>query len=229
MNEQQLTTYKPKYLKSKEACEFFGVKESTLRKWEQRKLINVIRTNTSAGNGHRRYDINSYGKLQQIQSIQQIEQKTDDSCKGQKKVICYCRVSSRHQKDDLERQVKFMQNKYPEAEIIKDIGSGINFKRPGLLKLITEAIAGNIKEVVVAHRDRLCRFGFDLIEFIFQQYKVRLLVLDQSDNKTSEQELAEDLLSIIHIFSSKANGRRKYKIINTKKENENEQEKKASK
>ena len=135
-------------------------------------------------------------------------QKTDDSCKGQKKVICYCRVSSRHQKDDLERQIKFMQNKYPEAEIIKDIGkSESNFKRPGLLKLINLSIAGNIEQVVVFPTEiDYASSGLDLIEFIFQQYDVKLLVLDQSDNKTSEQELAEDLLSIIHVFSSKANG-----------------------
>ena len=206
MNVIQLTDYKPKYLKSKEACEYFGIKESTIRKWEERKLINVIRTNTTTGNGHRRYDINSYG-------TKQIQQKTNDTCeRKKKKTYCYCRVNSRHQKDDLERQVTFMQNKYPESEIIKDIGSGINFKRPGLLKLISESIEGNIKEIVVAHKDRLCRFGFELIEFIFQQYEVKLLVLDKSNNKTQEQELSEDLLSIIHVFSSKANGSRKYSV-----------------
>ncbi len=104
-----------------------------------------------------------------------------------------------------------MQQQYPGYEIIKDIGSGINFQRQGLLRIIDRAIEGNLTEVVVAHKDRLCRFRYELIEHIFSKHGVKLLVLDHEVPKSAEQELSEDLLSIIHVFSCRANGKRKYK------------------
>src|SRR5690606_21019018 len=112
------------------------------------------------------------------------------------KSFCYCRVSSHKQKDDLDRQKEFMRKQYPNHEIVFDIGSGINFKRKQFLWLLEQASIGNVKEVVVAHRDRLCRFGFELIEWFFTKHNVKLMVLD--DSKSSpQQELVTDLLSII--------------------------------
>jgi predicted site-specific integrase-resolvase len=102
-----------------------------------------------------------------------------------------------------------MQEKYPEHEILWDIGSGINFKRKQLLWLLEQSTLGNVKEVVVAHRDRLCRFGFELIEWFFHKHNVKLVVLD--DSKSSpQQELVTDLLSIITVFSRRIHGLRKY-------------------
>jgi len=103
---------------------------------------------------------------------------------------------------------------YSKHAIFKDVGSGINFKRPNFLKLIEKSIAGDIHEIVVAHKDRFSRFEF--FEWLLQQYNVKLLVLDKDDYKSTEQELADDLLSIVHVFSCRQNGKRKYK----NKENE---------
>jgi predicted site-specific integrase-resolvase len=203
----------PRFLTSKQACIFFNVKEATLRRWADDGIIDIIRNNTGQKFGHRRYDVNSYNKNKNKQQNAGKDIALNEPVNENKFIgkVCYCRVSSRHQKDDLERQIKFMQEKYPGYEIIKDIGSGINFKRPGLLRIINRAIDGNLTEVVVAYKDRLCRFGYDILECIFTKCNVTLLVLNNQDSKSIEQELSEDLLSIIHVFSCRSNGRRKYK------------------
>ena len=87
---------------------------------------------------------------------------------GPKLKICYCRVSSYDQKEDLSRQIKFLKKKYPKHQVITDIGSGINFKRKGLLKLLNLAIENKLDEVVITYKDRLCRIGYDLIEHILK-------------------------------------------------------------
>lgn len=213
MNGQKL----PKFLKSEEASKYFGVSQNTIRRWGDQNLINVIRTDTSSGSGygHRRYDVSSYKKnTENISTNAKEENVTGEIPKTNQNLsstVCYCRVSSVKQKDDLKRQTEFMQEKYPTYEVITDIGSGINFKRAGLLKLIKRAISGNLKTVVVAHKDRLARFGFELIEWLLNEYNVELVVLDKENFKTPESELAEDLVSIIHVFSCRINGRRKYK------------------
>jgi len=120
-------------------------------------------------------------------------------------------VSSASQKDDLERQVAFMKNKYPNHEIMTDIGSGINFKRKNLIKIINLAINNHIEEIVIAYKDRLCRFGYELIEMIINEHsKGRITVLNNQDDSPQE-ELTKDLVSIINIFSAKLNGVRSYK------------------
>ena len=120
-------------------------------------------------------------------------------------------MSSASQKDDLERQVAFMKNKYPNHEIMTDIGSGINFKRKNLIKIINLAINNHIEEIVIAYKDRLCRFGYELIEMIINEHsKGRITVLNNQDDSPQE-ELTKDLVSIINIFSAKLNGVRSYK------------------
>ena len=128
----------------------------------------------------------------------------------QKQKICYCRVSSTHQKNDLQRQKEYLKSKYPDYRIIQDIGSGINWKRSGLKTILELAMQKKLETVVVAHRDRLCRFAFELIQWILEKNEVKLVVLNESICST-EQELAEDLLSIIHVFSCKQMGKRRYK------------------
>ena len=123
----------------------------------------------------------------------------------------YARVSSIHQKDDIERQIKQLSDNYPNYEVIKYIGSGINFKRIGFLKLIERTINRDFEEIVVAHRDRLSRFGFDFLKWLVFQFGVSLVVLNDTSNQSSKQELTKDILSIIHVFSCRQNGRRKYK------------------
>ena len=132
-----------------------------------------------------------------------------------KKNILYARVSSRKQMDVLQRQITFLQTYsssiYDSYDVITDIASGINFQRKGLRSILEFALQGIIGEVVVAHRDRLCRFGFELIQFIIEKGGGKLTVVGQEAHSTPESELSDDLLSIVHIYSCLQMGRRKYK------------------
>lgn len=124
--------------------------------------------------------------------------------------ICYCRVSSAKQKDDLKRQVEFMQNQYPEAEVIKDIGSGLNFKRKGLRAILDRLLRGDQLTIIVTCRDRLTRFGFELIQYLVEHNGGKILVQGQTVY-CPESEMVADVLRIIHIFSVRVHGLRKYK------------------
>ena len=131
----------------------------------------------------------------------------------------YCRVSSKKQEGDLERQVSLAKEQYPKHNIIKDVGSGLNWKRKGLRKLLKEAHNGKVSEVIIFHKDRLCRFGFEILEYFFALNGVSLMVHDSGEQSATEQELAEDLLSIVHVFSARQHGRRGYnKIIQVQTE-----------
>jgi predicted site-specific integrase-resolvase len=116
--------------------------------------------------------------------------------------------------DDLERQVDFIRTRrteYNTYTTLSDVASGINFKRKGLETILDSCIQGTIGELVIAHRDRLCRFGFELIRLFVEKSGGKITVLDDERNKSSEQELSEDLLSIIHIYSCRQMGKRSYK------------------
>jgi predicted site-specific integrase-resolvase len=95
--------------------------------------------------------------------------------------------------------------------LVTDIGSGINWKRKGLKTILEQSMQGNISEIVVAHRDRLCRFAFDLLEGIFSINGVKLLVLNEKNGESTSKDLADDIMSIIHIYSCREMGRRRYK------------------
>ena len=177
-----------KYIKGKEACGRLGVCMNTLRKMADDGRIETIRVS-----GQRRYNVDVYLGLQQRQST-----------------ICYCRVSSHKQRDDLERQVAFMQERYPQAEVVKDIGSGINFKRKGLKAILERAMHGDKLLLVVAHRDRLARFGVELIKQVIEFNGGQLVVLSE-DSLSPPEELTKDLLNIIHVFSCRMPGLRHYK------------------
>jgi predicted site-specific integrase-resolvase len=133
-------------------------------------------------------------------------------------------VSSNGQKEDLKRQVSKMQEEYPNHRIITDIGSGINFKRPGLRTILELTFARQLKEIVVSYRDRLCRFAFELLEWIFLQHGVKLVVLDSNMDSSTNSELADDLLAIVNVFNCRVNGRRKYKTKKESKDRENKED-----
>jgi len=124
--------------------------------------------------------------------------------------ICYCRVSSTKQKEDLQRQIEYVTAKYPGKELIKDVGSGVNFKRNGLNALLERAMSGEQLEIVVAYKDRLARFGYDLIERVITRAGGRIVVLNEVSLSPSE-ELTQDLLTILHVFSCRLCGIRKYR------------------
>ena len=171
----------------------------TLRNWDK---SGKLKPHHTGANGYRYYT--------QLQLNEIIGVVDDDP----KKVIGYCRVSSNKQKDDLDRQVNCM-NDYLSSldckyEIIQDIGSGINYSKKGLRNLIKQINDRTVSKVIVFYRDRLLRFGFELIEYFANLNGCEIEVLDSTE-KTEQEELVEDLVQIITVFSSKLQGRRAHK------------------
>jgi predicted site-specific integrase-resolvase len=203
MNEKEIPSG---YLPAREATKLLHVTSGALRLWAEQGNIKYIR---KGGEGsHRYYDIKSFFESRGC------GEKTNESQTEiipPRRKICYCRVSSRGQKDDLERQEQYLKQRYPTHEFIKDIGSGLNFKRKGIKTILEYSYKGEIEELVVAHKDRLCRFGFEIFEFVISEFsKGRIIVLDNRSVSKNE-ELVSDILSIINVFSARVNGLRKYK------------------
>lgn len=176
----------------KEAAKILGVHVSSLRRWENEGKLRAIRT----PGGQRRFILDEVEKVA-------LNPRTI-------RTVCYGRVSTHSQQDDLQRQLEHLRSRYPEAEIISEVGSGLNFKRKKFLWILERIIDGDIQRLVVAHPDRLVRFGYELVKWLCSKFECELLVLH--DRKLSpEQELVQDMLSIIHCFSSRLYGLRKYK------------------
>lgn len=180
------------YVKGATFKKVVKVSNGTLREWADNGKIDFYRT----PGGVRMY------KLPDT-LVKQLESGATPTC------VCYVRVSSPKQKDDLERQRAFMQQRFPHHDIVADVGSGINWKRKGLLSILDRADKGDIREVVVASRDRLCRFAFELLEHVLDQRGVKVRVLDRVDT-SPEEELSDDLLSIVQVFCCRKNGKRRY-------------------
>ena len=189
-----------KYYSSKTVTQMLGVSAQTLRNWDKE---GKLKPSYVKSNGYRYYSEDS------ILSYTQ-ERKT----KKNLNVIGYARVSSKKQSDDLERQVnnikQYLSSKYETFDIITDIGSGINYKKPGLLKLIEKINKKEVDLIVVLYKDRLLRFGFELVEYFAELNNVIIEVLDKID-KNQDEELIEDLVQIITVFSCKIQGKRKGK------------------
>jgi predicted site-specific integrase-resolvase len=131
--------------------------------------------------------------------------------------VCYARVSSVGQKDDLVRQKEVLTKTYPDYNLIEDIGSGINLTKRGLLKIIELAIDGKLEELVIVHKDRLARFGYELIEFLIKKYSNgKITIINKKEEVEPEEEMVKDVLQIMNVFVAKMNGRRKYNIKNNK-------------
>ena len=189
-----------KYYSSKTVTQILGVTAQTLRNWDKE---GKLKPSYVKSNGYRYYSEDS------ILSYTQ-ERKT----KKNLNVIGYARVSSKKQSDDLERQVNniktYLDSKYTDYEIITDIGSGINYTKPGLKKLIEKINKKEVDLIVVLYKDRLLRFGFELVEYFAELNNVKIEVLDKID-KNQDQELVEDLVQIVTVFSCKIQGKRKAK------------------
>jgi len=189
-----------KYYSSKTVTKILGVTAQTLRNWDREGKLKPTYVKS---NGYRYYSEDS------ILSYTQ-ERKT----KKDLNVVGYARVSSKKQSDDLERQVNklktYLDSKYSDYEIITDIGSGINYTKPGLKKLIEKINRKEVDLIIVLYKDRLLRFGFELVEYFAELNNVKIEVLDKID-KNQDQELVEDLVQIITVFSCKIQGKRKNK------------------
>ena len=185
-------------LRPEQVCHLLKICTRTLFEWEKKGKIQCARTK----GGHRRV---LYSSIKPFLS---------NSKEIPRRKICYGRVSTSGQKEDLERQVAFFRDRYPNHEIITDIGSGINFIRKGFKALLEASNKGHIQEIVVTHRDRLCRFGFELVEWIVQsRSNGTVLVLDKKET-SPEQELVGDLISIVTVFSSRLYGLRSHQLKN---------------
>ena len=188
-----------KYYSAKTVTKILGVTAQTLRNWDKEDKLKPTYVKS---NGYRYYSEESILAYTQ-------ERKT----KKNLNVIGYTRVYKENetelskQKENIE---KYLKEKYEHYEIIEDIGSGINYNKPGLLKLIEKINKKEVDVIVVLYKDRLLRFGFELVEHFASLNNVKIEVLDKID-KTQDEELVEDLVQIITVFSCKLQGKRKSK------------------
>jgi predicted site-specific integrase-resolvase len=197
------------YVSGKKAEEFLGVHQKTLYSWDKKGIIETIRT---PGN-KRMYNVEKYLRVNNLYKKSNAEDLNEIEKKEGKLKLSYVRVSSLGQKDDLERQKFLVKLKYPDHIIIEDIGSGINLNKSGIRKIIKLAISGKIDELVIAYKDRLARFGYELIEDLIKEYSNgKIIIINKKDNREPEEELAFDVLQIMNVFVAKMNGLRKYKI-----------------
>jgi predicted site-specific integrase-resolvase len=175
-----------------------GVSANTLRRWDATGKLKAKRTLSN----HRYYDESD---LRQLYGIKE----------GNRKTVVYCRVSSQNQKDDLKSQIVAMEQFCLSSGIavdewVHEIGGGMNFKRKKFLKLMKEIENGEISKLLIAHKDRLVRFGFDYFEHLAITKGCKIVVVNQ-ESLSPQQEMVEDLMAIIHTFSSRLYGLRKYK------------------
>lgn len=191
-----INTYKPS-----EFAEMVGVTVKTLQRWDNEDILKAFRTPTN-----RRYYTNQ-------QYMEYIGKTVTD--KDARKTIIYTRVSSSGQKDDLKNQVEFLKQ-YANGkgiivdEIFEDIGSGLNYNRKKWNKLLEDCILGLIKTIIISHKDRFIRFGFDWFERFLKSNGVELIVVN-NESMSAQEEMIQDLISIIDVFSCRIYGLRKYK------------------
>jgi len=168
--------------------------------WEATGKLAAIHT---AG-GHRRYDLAKL-KPDLFHTSSQVERRT----------IAYARVSSHDQRDDLERQKQVLELYCARQgwtfELVSDLGSGMNYHKKGLRRLLGSIIDGNVGRVVITHKDRLLRFGAELVFAICEAKNVEVVILNQGEDTTFEEDLAKDVLEIITVFSARLYGSRSRK------------------
>lgn len=195
-----------RYYSINKASKILGVSAQTLRNWDAKGKLHPHHTSS---NGYRYYS------QEQLNQVMNIKPKLD------RLVIGYCRVSGNKQKDDLERQIENMKM-YLTAqgkpfEIITDIGSGINYNNKGLKELLQRITQNKVEKIVVLYKDRLLRFGFELVEYMASLHDCNIEIIDNTE-KTEQQELVEDLVQIITVFSCKLQGKRSNKARKLVKE-----------
>ena len=181
-----------------------GVSIQTLRNWDKE---GKLKPTYVTENGYRYYSEDLLNKFRNIKNVNKIK----------KKNILYARVSTKSQKDDLDRQIdnlkQYAYSKGYSFEIITDIGSGINYKKEGLLKMINLVECGEVDRIIVLYKDRLIRFGYDLIEYICKLNDTKIEIVDNS-TISKEQELTEDLIQIITVFANRLYGAKSKKTVN---------------
>ena len=213
---------------ARKAAQEIGVCISTLHRWRRKNLIKHVVTPT----GRALYDPASV--LAPVSDFPQDARRraaergpppsssshrgdpappSPDAADGGWSHVLYCRVSSPAQRSDLQRQIDALRAKFPKHRLVTDVASGINFRRRGLLQILDAALRGDLQELVVAHRDRLARFAFDLVKWLVVRNGARLVVDGEGvgpDGASPKSDLAEDLLAVVHVFASRFHGLRRY-------------------
>lgn len=188
-------------LKPKDMSQKIGVSVRTLQKWDRAGILKAYRTPTN-----RRY----YTEAQYLQYIG----KKDDN-QSDRKVVAYVRVSTYNQKDDLKNQLSFIRqfanaNGVIIDEAISDIGSGLNYNRKKWNQLLDQVMQNQISTIYITYKDRFIRFGYEWFERLCNRHGTKIVVLNNPDT-SPDKEMMEDLVSIIHVFSCRLYGLRKYK------------------
>lgn len=189
-----------------EASEMIGVSISTLRRWEKdSSFIPDFRTK----GGHRRYCISKIRS--EVLDINDVSNNNTSN----RKTYVYARVSSHDQKLDLKRQEQRLSMHCDimgwEHEVISDLGSGINYKKKGLNKLINLICYGKVQRLVLTHKDRLLRFGSALLFKLCDFFGTEVVILEEKNNKSFEQELVADVIEIMSVFTAKMHGKRNHR------------------
>ena len=195
MNTSNITNYKPK-----DFAELLGVSVKTLQRWDRDGILKANRTPTD-----RRYY--TYDQYLQFKGIQ-TENDTRDT-------VIYARVSTRNQKDDLQNQVEFLKQFCNAKGIIvnqcvEDFGSGLNYNRKKWNRLLDEVMANKIKTIVISNKDRFIRFGYDWFEKFCEKFNTKIIIVN-NETLSPNEELVQDIISILHMFSCRLYGLRKYK------------------
>ncbi len=183
------------------AAKELGVSIPTLRRWEAEGKIRSERT----PNGHRRYD------LAQLRGLKPYE-----ASKTNRPTLCYARVSSHDQKEELLGQVALLETFCAangwSYEVLQDWGSGLNYNKKGLRQLIQRICSGTVGRLVLTHKDRLLRFGSELVFSLCETFQTEVVLINQGEQPLSfEDELAQDVLEIITVFSARLYGSRSHK------------------
>lgn len=179
----------------KEAAELLGVSTKTIRRWEADGKIKAVRTL----GGHRRFDITTL-----------LGNKNDAVL-----TLAYARVSSKDQKEDLNRQIMVLESYCASHgwnfEIISDLGSGLNYHKRGLVRLIKLICSYQVERLVLSHKDRLLRFGSELIFSLCEIFGTEVVIINRTEDSTFEEDLVNDVLEIITVFSARLYGSRSHK------------------
>ena len=187
-----------KYYSIGQFAKAIGKTTKTLRNWDKNGKLKPVRVEDT---GYRYYSQEQLNHFLGLKLEKQIN----------KKIIGYCRVSSHKQKDDLERQIEnvktYMYAKGYQFEIITDIGSGINYNKKGLNQIIDMVTNSEVEKIVVLYKYRLIRFGYELIENLCNKFGTIIEIIDNTE-KTEQQELVEDLVQIVTVFSCRLEGKR---------------------
>jgi putative resolvase len=188
-----------KYYSIGEFAKLIGKTEQTLRNWDKN---NTLKPHHIIESGYRYYSQEQFNHFFGLKNNKEQQNR---------RIIGYCRVSSNKQKDDLERQIEnvktYMVARGYQFDIINDIGSGINYNKKGLNQLIELISSSQVEKIVILYKDRLLRFGFELIENLCSQFNTTIEIIDNTE-KTEEQELVEDLIQIVTVFSCRLQEKR---------------------